>query len=98
MVFVPISLDHLRQLGPGRIAVFDYSSNLIPLIRDAGFGLVIVEGHGVKKIIAVSNNKGDLVGKARAWNLPHTSHLDFEPESATTRGGWFAQFAAYRSR
>ena len=93
MVLVPVSLDYVRQLQPERIAVFDYSDDLIPLVREAGFGLVIVEGRGMKKIIAVGH-KSDLIGKTRTWNLPSTSRLDFQPETAMTMGGWFAHLSA----
>lgn len=44
MVFVPVLLDYVRQLATDRIAVFDYSDDLIWRVREAGFGLVIVEG------------------------------------------------------
>src|SRR5450432_3429380 len=70
MVLVPFSLDYVRQLQRDRITVFDYADTLIPLVRQAGFGLVIVEGQGVKNIIAVGR-KSDLVGKARAWKQPY---------------------------
>ena len=97
MVLVPVSLDYVRQLQPDRIAVFDYNDDLIPLVREAGFGLVIIEGQGVKKVIAVGR-KSDLIGKARAWKQPSTSSLDFEPETAMTMGGWFAHLAARKFR
>jgi len=90
MVLVPVSLEYVRRLAPDQIAVFDYSDDLIPLVRNAGFGLVIVDSESVKKIIAVSR-RSDFVGKTRAWKLPYTSHLDFEPEAASTTGGWFAR-------
>jgi hypothetical protein len=90
MVLVPVSLEYVRRLEPDQIAVFDYSDDLIPRSRDAGFGLVIVVGNNVKKIIAIGS-KSDLVGKARTWELPYIPHLDFEPESASTPGGWFAR-------
>jgi hypothetical protein len=90
MVLVPVSLDYLRGLAPDRVAVFDYSDDLIPLVRGAGFGLVIVANNDTKKIVAVGR-KGDLAAKARAWKLPYTPHLDFQPLSAATPGGWFAR-------
>ena len=90
MVLVPVSLDYVRRLEPDQIAVFDYSDDLIPRLRDAGFGLVIVVGNNVKKIIAVGSNS-DLVAKTRAWKLPYIPHLDIDPESASTPGGWFAR-------
>ena len=89
MILVPVSLDYVRQLEPDRIALVYYSEDLIPLVRESGFGFVIVANNNVKMIVAVGR-KSDLVGKARAWNLPYLSHLDFEPESASTVGGWFA--------
>ena len=72
MTPVPVSLDYMRQLQPDRIAVFDYSEEIARLVREAGFGFVVVEGQGHKKIIAVGR-KSDLVGKARAWNQPLTT-------------------------
>lgn len=90
MVLVPVSLDYVRGLEPNHIAVFDYSDDLIPLVRHAGFGLVTVETENIKKIIAIGR-KSDLIGKTRAWKLRYISHLDFEPQSASTTGGWFAR-------
>jgi hypothetical protein len=78
------------------MAVFDYSTSLIPLVGEAGFGLVITEGRGMKKIVAVGR-KSDLVGKAREWNLPYENRLDFEPEKAVTVGGWFCRSTLTRS-
>jgi hypothetical protein len=46
---------------PDQMAVFDYSEELAWLVRKAGFGLVAVEGHALKKTIAVGR-KSDLVG------------------------------------
>jgi hypothetical protein len=97
VVLVPVSLDYVRQLQPDCIAVFDLSEGLVSLLREAGFGLVIVEGQGVKKIVAVGR-KSDLIGKARTWKHHYNPHLDFEPETAMTAGGWFAILAASRSR
>jgi len=90
MVLVPISLEYVRRLEPDQIAVIDYSEDLIPLVRNAGFGLVIVASENVNKIIAVGR-KSDLIGKTRDWKLPYIPHLDFEPEFASTHGGWFAR-------
>jgi hypothetical protein len=90
MLLVPVSLNYVRHLEPDRMAVFDYSDDLVWRVRDAGFGLVIVASKDLRKIVAVGR-KSDLVGKARAWNSPYVPHLDFDPQSATTLGGWFAQ-------
>jgi hypothetical protein len=90
MVLVPVDLTHVRQLAPDRIAIFDFSDDVAWRVRQAGFGFVIVQGWEQKRIIAVGR-KSDLVGKARAWNLPFTSCLDFRPEARFTAVGWFVR-------
>lgn len=42
-------------------------------------------------------HRSDLSGKARAWNVPSTSDLDFEPQAALTAGGWFARGSVVNS-
>jgi hypothetical protein len=90
MVLVPVALAYVRQLQPDRFAIFNFSDDVAWRVRQAGFGFVIVEGQGKKKILAVGR-KDDLVGKARAWNVALTSAMEFVPESAFTAGGWFAR-------
>ena len=90
MVLVPVDLAFVRRLQPDQSAFFDFSDDIAWRVRQAGFGFIIVEGRGQRKIIAVGR-RSDLIGKARAWNQPFTSVVDFEPESAFTAGGWFAR-------
>jgi hypothetical protein len=90
MVIVPVDLAYVKNLDPQRTDVFDFGEEISWAVRQVGFGFLVVEGQGQKKIIAVGK-KGDLLGKARTWGQPFIQEIGFDVDRAWAAAGWFAR-------